>query len=93
MGAERHPRQRGGTDLRAHRADRIDADRIDADRIDTDRIDTEPPEWADELLSRIPSGRFGEPDDIVGAVVFLLSDAAALITGHTIAIDGGYTIR
>ncbi|WP_193045540.1 SDR family NAD(P)-dependent oxidoreductase [Mycolicibacterium baixiangningiae] len=51
------------------------------------------PEWAGELLSRIPSGRFGEPDDIVGAVVFLLSDAAALITGHTIAIDGGYTIR
>lgn len=51
------------------------------------------PEWAGELLSRIPSGRFGEPDDIAGAVVFLLSDAAALITGHTIVIDGGYTIR
>jgi NAD(P)-dependent dehydrogenase (short-subunit alcohol dehydrogenase family) len=51
------------------------------------------PDWAGELLSRIPVGRFGEPDDIVGAVLFLLSDAAGLITGHTIAIDGGYTIR
>lgn len=51
------------------------------------------PDWARELKSRIPMGRFGEPDDIVGAVIFLLSDAAALITGHTMAIDGGYTIR
>ena len=51
------------------------------------------PDWAAELLSRIPIGRFGEPEDIAGAVAFLLSDAAALITGHTLAIDGGYTIR
>ena len=51
------------------------------------------PDWAAELLDRIPIGRFGEPEDVVGAVAFLLSDAASLITGHTIAIDGGYTIR
>lgn len=51
------------------------------------------PDWATELLSRIPAGRFGEPEDIAGAVAFLLSDAASLITGQTLAIDGGYTIR
>ncbi|MFT4043936.1 MAG: SDR family NAD(P)-dependent oxidoreductase [Gordonia sp. (in: high G+C Gram-positive bacteria)] len=51
------------------------------------------PDWARELQSRIPMGRFGEPGDIVGAVIFLLSDAASLITGQTLAIDGGYTIR
>jgi NAD(P)-dependent dehydrogenase (short-subunit alcohol dehydrogenase family) len=51
------------------------------------------PDWAAELLSRIPVGRFGEPEDIVGAVAFLLSDAAAMVTGHTITIDGGYTIH
>ena len=51
------------------------------------------PDWAAELLSRIPVGRFGEPEDVVGAVAFLLGDAASLITGHTIAVDGGYTIR
>jgi NAD(P)-dependent dehydrogenase (short-subunit alcohol dehydrogenase family) len=51
------------------------------------------PEWAAELLSRIPIGRFGEPGDIGGAIAFLLSDAASMITGHTLAIDGGYTIR
>jgi NAD(P)-dependent dehydrogenase (short-subunit alcohol dehydrogenase family) len=51
------------------------------------------PDWAAELLSRIPAGRFGEPEDIAGAVAFLLSDAASLITGQALAIDGGYTIR
>jgi NAD(P)-dependent dehydrogenase (short-subunit alcohol dehydrogenase family) len=51
------------------------------------------PDWAAELLSRIPIGRFGEPDDVAGAVTFLLGDAAAMITGQTLVIDGGYTIR
>lgn len=51
------------------------------------------PEWAAELLSRIPLGRFGDPEDIAGAVCYLLSDAARLVTGHTLTVDGGYTIR
>jgi NAD(P)-dependent dehydrogenase (short-subunit alcohol dehydrogenase family) len=37
--------------------------------------------------------RIGEPMDVAGAVVFLASEAAALITGHTILIDGGWTAR
>jgi 2-deoxy-D-gluconate 3-dehydrogenase len=51
------------------------------------------PAWADELLSRIPIGRFGEPEEVAGAVAFLLGDAASLITGHTLLVDGGYTIH
>lgn len=51
------------------------------------------PEWSAQLLARIPLGRFGEPDEIGPAVAFLLSDAASLITGHTLVIDGGYTIH
>lgn len=51
------------------------------------------PDFAATLLARIPLGRFGEPDDVVGAVAFLLGDAAALITGQTILVDGGYTIH
>jgi NAD(P)-dependent dehydrogenase (short-subunit alcohol dehydrogenase family) len=46
-------------------------------------------EWADELLSRIPMGRLAEPDDVTGAVIFLISDAARFITGQTLLVDGG----
>jgi 2-deoxy-D-gluconate 3-dehydrogenase len=44
-----------------------------------------------DVLSRIPMGRIGEVEDVVGAVVFLASKAANLITGHTLAVDGGWT--
>lgn len=51
------------------------------------------PGFADELRARIPANRFGEPEDVVGPVCFLLSPAAALVTGHTLVVDGGYTIH
>jgi NAD(P)-dependent dehydrogenase (short-subunit alcohol dehydrogenase family) len=43
------------------------------------------------MLSRIPLGRLAEPDDFVGAVQYLLSGAAAFLTGQVIYLDGGYT--
>jgi NAD(P)-dependent dehydrogenase (short-subunit alcohol dehydrogenase family) len=46
-----------------------------------------------DLLSRIPLGRVGEPPDVAAAVVFLCSPAAAMITGSTLLIDGGWTAR
>lgn len=46
-----------------------------------------------DLLSRIPLGRVGEPVEVAGAVVFLASPAASLITGATLMIDGGWTAR
>lgn len=49
------------------------------------------PDWARSLLERIPLGRFGEVADVAGTVGFLASDAAAMITGHTLLVDGGYT--
>lgn len=51
------------------------------------------PQRAAELLGRIPVGRFGQPEDVVGAVLYLLGETSALVTGHTLTIDGGYTIR
>jgi 2-dehydro-3-deoxy-D-gluconate 5-dehydrogenase len=44
-----------------------------------------------EVVSRIPLGRLAEPEDIVGAVLYLASPAAAMVTGHTLVIDGGWT--
>jgi NAD(P)-dependent dehydrogenase (short-subunit alcohol dehydrogenase family) len=44
-----------------------------------------------EVLSRIPLGRLAEPEDIVGAVLYLASPAAAMVTGHTLVVDGGWT--
>jgi NAD(P)-dependent dehydrogenase (short-subunit alcohol dehydrogenase family) len=46
-----------------------------------------------DLLARIPLGRVGEPVDVAGAVVFLASPAAAMVTGATLMIDGGWTAR
>jgi len=43
-----------------------------------------------ELLLRTPMRRFGRPEELFGAVVFLASDAASFITGQTIAVDGGF---
>jgi len=41
-------------------------------------------------IERIPLGRFGKPDDLAGAVVFLASDASDFITGHILNVDGGW---
>ena len=49
--------------------------------------------FRDDVLSRIPLGRIGEPMEVAGAVVYLASPAAALITGTTLLIDGGWTAR
>jgi len=49
------------------------------------------PTLREDLLRRIPLGRVGQPEDVVGAVVFLASPAAGLITGHTLLVDGGWT--
>jgi NAD(P)-dependent dehydrogenase (short-subunit alcohol dehydrogenase family) len=50
-------------------------------------------EWRRVALERIPMGRFGQPDDLVGACVFLASDEARYVTGATLVVDGGYTAR
>ncbi|MGI9658563.1 MAG: SDR family NAD(P)-dependent oxidoreductase [Gaiellaceae bacterium] len=46
-----------------------------------------------KLLAETPMGRFAEPDEIAAAILFLASDAASMITGHTLPIDGGWVAR
>jgi 2-deoxy-D-gluconate 3-dehydrogenase len=46
-----------------------------------------------QIMERIPAGRWGEPDDIAGAAVFLCSDAARYVHGHVLTVDGGWMGR
>ncbi|MCT7309023.1 MULTISPECIES: 2-dehydro-3-deoxy-D-gluconate 5-dehydrogenase KduD [Ralstonia] len=48
---------------------------------------------SEEILARIPAGRWGVPDDLAGAVVFLASAASDYVHGHTLAVDGGWLAR
>jgi 2-deoxy-D-gluconate 3-dehydrogenase len=46
-----------------------------------------------QIVERIPAGRWGRPDDIGGAAVFLASSAADYVNGHVLAVDGGWLAR
>lgn len=47
----------------------------------------------DEILARTPAGRWGKPEEVAGAAVYLASRASDFVTGDTIRVDGGYAIR
>ena len=55
------------------------------------RSTLEDPEWRERILSRIPLGRVGGVEDVVAATVYLASPAGAMVTGHTLLVDGGWT--
>ncbi|WP_371780003.1 SDR family oxidoreductase [Streptosporangium subroseum] len=46
-----------------------------------------------EIRARIPAGRWGDPEDLVGAAVFLASSASDYVNGHLLAVDGGWLAR
>ena len=60
--------------------------------MDTEMVASMNPLHLRQMIRRTPLGRLGTVDDVVGAVAFLLSDAAAFITGQTLVVDGGLTV-
>lgn len=60
-------------------------------RTELTRTTLDRPDVAARLLSRIPQGRFGEPEEVAGAVAYLAGPMATLVTGHTMLVDGGWT--
>ena len=72
--------------VESYRTDHIDGDTILAV--------FDPPEIDEGLAFRraIPMGRLGEPDDLVGAVLFFASDGAAFVTGQVLSVSGGLTM-
>lgn len=61
--------------------------------IDTEATRAQAGDAAKELVKTLAIKRFGQPDDLVGAVLFLLSDDSRWITGQILAVDGGQTFR
>ena len=51
------------------------------------------PETNTAVLEHIPAGRWGEREDLMGAVVFLASNASNYVNGHILSVDGGYLVR
>jgi len=69
----------------------ITANAIAPGFIDTEMTQKLPKNQRQELISRIPSGRLGSPEDVASAVCFLASQEAAYITGQVLTVDGGMT--
>lgn len=56
------------------------------------RTPSTPLDFAERYEERVPLGRMAEPGDVLGAVLWLLSDQSRYVTGQVLAIDGGYTV-
>lgn len=59
--------------------------------VNTPLLKTLPKETTDAMISKMPIGRLGEPEEIANVIAFLASDEASFMTGAVVSVDGGYT--
>jgi NAD(P)-dependent dehydrogenase (short-subunit alcohol dehydrogenase family) len=63
------------------------------DTVMTERLTEDDKQWREKLTSMHPIGRLSNPEEIANAVVWLLSDKASFVLGHTLLVDGGVVSR
>ena len=50
------------------------------------------PDYMEEIISRVPLNRIGKPEELSGAIIYLMSGASSYVTGHNLVVDGGYSV-
>ena len=60
---------------------------------DMTRARRDDPDWLEMMLSRIPMGRYGAPEEVANAVLYLASDESSFVTGSEVVVDGGWTAQ
>lgn len=81
------------TNLTRYMASRLGSEGVRVNTVSPGGVEADQPErFVRQYEERVPMGRMAQPEDVVGAVVFLVSDAARYVTGHNLVVDGGWTI-
>jgi NAD(P)-dependent dehydrogenase (short-subunit alcohol dehydrogenase family) len=83
----------GVTNLTRYMASYLGSEDIRVNTISPGGVfDEQDEEFVENYEERVPLDRMAQPEDISGAVIYLLSDAAGYVTGHNLVVDGGWTI-
>ena len=91
VGAANGAAKAGAAHFMRHLSQEVAADGVTANVISLGFMNTMSGPFAEKILPSVPAGRFGTPEDLGAAAVYLASTEAAWVTGATLVVDGGYT--